>query len=554
MENPNDIPLNAIKFCMKEAGLQDSKSNLDLQAIDYIGFSLEPKTRYRDTIQHRHPYFIDDGEFGSQSGERIFYSKCLSIEPFLRENGFKGRFFFLDHHSCHAASAFYTSPFNHAATLVIDGIGEFHSTSIFRENGGSLSKHFTIAYPNSLGFLWEKFSAFLGFNDYDAAKVMVIASYGNRMTFIDKFNKIIAIKADFEIDDRVVCFRNHDFSKIEALFNLPKRVRPITEVNSESRPYADIAASLQHVTEEIIIALANRAYELNHENLCLSGGVVLNCVANGRLLRETQFKQVFIPPYSNDAGTAIGAAYFIYHMILKNKRIPSIPSPYLGPKFSESTIRKTLDENGIRYKHCNDIEKKTSELLVAGKIIAWFQGPMEAGPRALGNRSILADPRRKEIVEKLNRLIKHRESFRPFCPSILEEEVKNWFDWQSPLCHPVYYMLATFKILPHKRAFIPAVVHVDGTARIQAVKYEMNPRFYRLINEFRKKTDIPMLLNTSLNDREPIVCTPTDALNTFLKVDIDYLVMDNFLISKQENYLSTKIPDIPLKLYFEKLR
>ncbi|MEM7350199.1 MAG: carbamoyltransferase C-terminal domain-containing protein, partial [Acidobacteriota bacterium] len=391
-------------------------------------------------------------------------------------------------------------------------------------------------------------------DEYDAAKVMGLASFGDPLYFSEPWERLVQVGADFTIDDDVVRFRCRDFSPLEELFGLPRRTEPIQEVDANNQPYADVAAGLQRVTEETVLALAQKAAEVHPKHLCVSGGVALNCVANGRLLREGPFDEVFIEPACNDGGTAIGAAYYIHNCLRGGERVKANGSAYLGPSFARTDSQDLLDAQGLRYDESDDVERRVAELIAEGYVIGWFQGGMEIGPRALGNRSILADPRSADTVTRLNNATKHREPFRPFCPSVLEEHAHLWFDCGEKLDHPARYMLSTYDARPEKRDAIPAVVHVDGTARMQAVSKTSNPRYYRLIEAFYQLTAVPMVLNTSFNDQEPIVCTPEDALQTFLKTQIDYLVMDDFIVAKQDNLVATTVPDVPLETYFEKLR
>ena len=330
-------------------------------------------------------------------------------------------------------------------------------------------------------------------------------------------------------------FRNEDYSGLEKIFELTRRTAPIEIVEGDNKKYADLAASLQEVTDGIVVKLAETLNErTNCRNLCLAGGVALNCVTNARIIKSGIFDDIFIQPAAHDAGTAIGAAFYIWNQSFGNKRDFVFESPYLGPSFANEDIMHELNRHGLIYTQNGDIEGAVAQLIVNGNIIAWFQGRMEIGPRALGNRSIIADPRNGNFISEINKKIKHRESFRPFCPSVLEEMVSEWFDVDQ-IVNPAKYMLATYEVLPDKISIIPAVVHVDGTSRLQTVSQKLNPRFYALINSFYRITGVPMLLNTSFNDQGPIVCTPNDAVNTFLKNNLDYLAISNFLVSKSAN-------------------
>lgn len=556
VDNPDELPFLAITSCLNEASKQEGKQ-ITLEDVDYVGYSLNPKVRLEKNIRHEHPYVVTLGDFGTKEGEQIFYNKNLEVKKKLRQLGFRGNFYYLNHHDCHAASSFFVSPYEEAATLVLDGIGEFESTTLYRGKGNKLKRIVAIDYPNSVGLLWEKISKFLGFSAYDSSKVMGLASYGDPLKYMEQFRKFVNFDENgmFAIDDSRIRFRNEDYSGLTKLFNLERRSEPIKNVNRRTREYADVASTLQEITNVILLNLARYLKKkTSSKYLCLSGGVALNCVANGRLIQEHLFDDVFIQPAANDGGTAIGAAFYIWNQLLGKSRGYVFESPYLGPSFSEDEIVASLDKKGLQYTRRDDVAQFAAKLIAKGNIIAWFQGKMEIGPRALGNRSIIADPRKREIVAELNYKVKHRESFRPFCPSVLKERVCDWFNNGMNSADPTKYMLAAINVLDYRSDTIPAVTHIDGTSRIQTIRYDLNPRYYNLIRAFEKRTGVPIVLNTSFNNQEPIVCSPEDAIRTFLNVDIDYLVIGDFIVSKAENREDEKIPKIPLKDYFEKLR
>ena len=529
VDNADELPEQAIAFCLQSGGLTN------LAEVDFIGYSFEPEDRLRKNCGHPHGYPLPEGDFGTLAGEERFYKSHLSVEQKIRAMGFQGRFLYLDHHACHAASAFYVSGVEESAVLVVDGIGEFESTTIFQGEGRRLNKIRHFEYPNSLGFLWEKMSAFLGFSPYDAAKLMGLSSYGEPGVYKEALDSLLQIAADgsFTIDDSLAHLRNGNFQALETLFGVTKQERPVDRITTETQKYADIAVALQVATEEIFIKLAKQIREeTGSRHLCMAGGVALNCVANGYLANERIFDNIFVQPAANDAGTAIGAAYLIWHHLLGQPRQPVSKSPYLGPAYSDAEIKAALDARGLAFRHSNAIEAETAQLLADGKIIAWFQGRMELGPRALGNRSLLADPRSQATVELMNVKVKHREAFRPFCPSVLAERASDWFELPDPMPEVATYMLGAFRARKEKAHLIPAVVHFDGTSRIQTVHRDTNPRFHGLLSEMERLTGVPVLLNTSFNDQEPIVCTPDDAISTFLKTEIDVLVIGNYLVTK----------------------
>lgn len=529
VDNADELPRQSIAFCLDSGGLTD------LSQVDFIGYSFEPEDRLRKNLAHDHGYPIATGDYGTEAGERLFYEKNLNVERKLRAQGFDGRFCYLDHHDCHAASGFYVSGYETSAVMVVDGIGEFESSSFYVGEGTRLRRLRHFEYPDSLGFLWEKLSAFLGFSGYDAAKAMGLSSYGELGVYDAALSKLLRVDDDgrFHVDDRLVRIRNDDYSALEELFGVPKLAAPVSEVTPANQCYADIAVALQLATEQIFIKLGRglRA-ETGQRHLCMAGGVTLNCVANAYLANERVFENIYVQPAANDAGTAIGAAYLIWHHQLGQPRLPVTKSPYLGPAFDNDAIEPVLAAHGLDYTRMDQVESATAQLLADGAIIAWFQGRMEIGPRALGNRSLLADPRYAEVTQLMNLKVKHREAFRPFCPSVLAEKAGDWFELPTPMPELADYMLGAFRARKDRAEQIPAVVHFDGTSRLQAVHKETNPRFHALLEEMDKRTGVPVLLNTSFNDQEPIVCTPTDAVQTFLKTRIDYLVIGDFIATK----------------------
>jgi len=520
-DNPDELPLDAINYCLESAGIT-------LKDIEYIGYSFNPK---------KVP--IPNYDFPDEWGE-AFCEKCYETPDKLIPMGFKGKFKWIDHHTAHAASAFYASPFKDAAILVVDGNGETGSTSFFSGKNNKLTLLQETLHPASLGFLWESISNFLGFSIYDAAKVMGLAAYGNPQHYLNHFKKIVKIMPDgkFEMDNKVLRFGSIDYDLssaycegLETLFGFKKRdpSQKLTEAHE------DIAASLQAITDEVMLHITKHLYDITEsDNLCLAGGVAMNCVTNQVAFENSSFTNLFVQPGAHDAGTAIGAAFFIWNHILDNEQRKPMEHCYLGPSFTDAKIEKELKTHQLTYKHTDQLEREVALLISQSNIVGFFQGQMEFGPRALGNRSLLADPRHPDMREILNRKVKHREYFRPLAPSILHEEAKNWFDIKKETS-AADFMLMAYPVKESVKEKIPAVMHIDGTSRIQAVKKETNPRFHKLISEFQKISGVPIVLNTSFNDSEPIVCTPSDAIKTFLKTEIDYLAIGNFLVSKAEN-------------------
>ncbi|GAB3507358.1 carbamoyltransferase family protein [Emticicia fontis] len=529
VDNSDQLPKQGIAYCLLKAGIT-------LDRVDHIAYSLDPEKRLRENTAHRHPYPVTAGSFGSAKGERTFYEHNLMAEQNLRTGGFRGNFHYLSHHDCHAAGAFFLSGFETAAVLVVDGIAEFESTTIYKADKTKLKHLKRFDYPNSLGFLWEKISTFLGFSEYDAAKVMGLSAYGSAIVYRKYFRKLVNVADDgsFEIDDRIIQFRNENYSELEKLFNTKKRIQAISIVGPKNQHYADIAASLQELTEEILLKLCRNIRKLTgQKNLCLTGGVALNCVANSKIIYENLFQDIFVQPQAHDAGTAIGAACFLLNYVLRTPKIIFQSPVYFGPQFTDDAISQELGRSNLKYKRVKDIERVTAELIVEGGLVAWFQGDMESGPRALGRRSILGDPRERDLHELINRQVKYREQFRPLCPSILAEHAHEWFDMNDSIPDATRYMLAAMTILPGKRDRIPAVVHVNNTARIQLVEKGTSPEFWKLLQEFRKLTNVPVLINTSFNIQEPIVCSPTDAIATFSRSKINYLAIGNFIAERR---------------------
>ncbi len=532
VSNADELPSAAIAWCFEVASKQLGKE-IDWSSIDHVGFSMLPEERFRRNTEHAHPYSPNAGDFGTVEGETDFRDRCLAVRENVSALGFGGSFHYISHHLCHAASAFHASPFEDAAVLVVDGIAEFASTTAYHGRGAALEQLWSVDYPHSLGFLWEKMAKFLGFSEYDACKVMGLASYGDPVAYAPHFARFVQTENGFRIDDGVVRFRNGSFRGLEEIFGVRKRNAPVSSYTKETEPYADIAAALQQMTEEILLDLAKRLrVETGSRCLGLAGGVALNCVANGRIAAESGFDRVFVQPASHDAGTSIGAALAIWHDRLAKPRRPVSASPYTGPAFTNEEIRDALDACEFSFEKIEDITSHVADLLADGAIVAWFQGHMEFGPRALGNRSLLADPRRESVRDILNDKVKHREPFRPFCPSVLVEKAGAWFDIEPQSGGPEYYMLRAVDAREGVRDRIPAVVHIDGTCRIQTVDRTMNPRYHELISKFEERTGVPVLLNTSFNDSEPIVCTPQNAIETFRKTRIDWLVLGDYCVSR----------------------
>jgi carbamoyltransferase len=528
--NTTLLPWLAIDACLRAEGIS-------LADCAHVGYSFDPEllqagvSAWRARSPGAPSWELPPESYQTLLGGSVFLSGLVESETLLRERGFKGRFHYLPHHDCHAASAFHVSPFERAAVAVIDGVGEWATTSLYYGAGDTLERIEECHYPNSIGFIWEKFSAYLGFGPYDACKVMGLSAYGDARRTRAAFEKLVTSIDPFRVDGAVLRHESMDFGQLEAVFGLPKRTAPVQDAaDPKMSGYVDIAAGLQVVTEEVVLAMLRKFNRQEYANLCLAGGVALNCALNGRVLRERLFKNVFVQPAAHDAGTALGAAMLVWSGNLGQRRAYTMRNAYQGPEFSEAEIRAELDRAELPYRLLESYADDIARLIADGNVVGWFNGRMEWGPRALGNRSLLADPRNQHIREIINAKVKHREPFRPFCPSVMAERAKEWFDVQDAEANK--YMLTTAQVREDKRRLIPAVVHEDGTARIHEVHASENPQYHRLLEAFEAITGVPVLLNTSFNDSEPIVCTPLDAIRTFTKTRIDYLVFGRVIVAK----------------------
>ena len=453
--------------------------------------------------------------------------------------GFSGEIIFPEHHISHAAYSFFTSPFEESAILTVDGVGEWTTASFGTAVNDRIELTKDIRWPHSIGLFYSAFTYFLGFKVNEGEyKLMGLSSYGQPKYFDLILDELVDVKDDGSIHLNMKYFAfTYDKvmtnTKFAELFGISRR----NGDEEAQQIHFDIGASAQKVLETIILKMANHIYkETGMKNLCLGGGVGLNGVANYRLLKESPFENIHIPPSPGDAGSAVGCAQYLYYIHQKNQRNLEVDSSkrvreniYVGPSFSDNEIEDFLDNEKIQYQKLDktSLLEKTANLISEGNIVGWYQGKMEWGPRALGNRSILADPRNADMKNILNEKIKHRESFRPFAPSILEEFSSEYFDIDIP--SPYMLMVAKVK----KPENIPAVTHVDGTGRLQTVSKDSNPLYYELINQFYKVTGIPVIINTSMNVMgEPIVNTPEQAYSMIIKTDMDYLMMGNYMISK----------------------
>jgi carbamoyltransferase len=455
-----------------------------------------------------------------------------SVEQIIHlASGGKLAIHYITHHLCHAAAAFFTSPFEDAAILTADGYGERQSTTIYRGTGTKLELLAEVDFPHSIGSLYAALTDYLGFRaNSGEGKVMGLASYGSPSEYVGKLLKLISFtERGFELDLSYFEYfhdRPHRYSqKLVDLLGLPR----LPESAIDKR-HQDISFALQAVTEEAMLHLADMARKLTSaKNLCVAGGVALNCVANGRMQRETPFEKFFFYPAAGDTGTSVGAALVVEHLLNGGERSMEVASEYLGQGFTSAQVKAVLDRGQLRYHTLENPELVAARMVADGLIIAWFQGRAEFGPRALGNRSILADPRGKDMKDVLNAKVKFREVFRPYAPSVLEESCGKYFG--SPVPSP--YMLRAYPTLPELIDKLPAITHVDGTARVQTVSEQQNPRYYRLIKEFGRLTGIDCVLNTSFNIRgEPIINTVDEAIKCLMTTGLDALFVEDFLVVK----------------------
>jgi len=528
-----DFPQHSIRWCCDVAGIAPSE-------LDHVVYYWDPKLAFWQRVGHLLRYFPRSLELiKSRWGKE---TPMKRLRATLRsELGITDRtqLHFAEHHLCHAASTFLTSPFEEAAILSIDAAGEWDCTWLGTGQGLDMSCLKRKAFPHSLGLVYGAVTEFLGYRFASGeGKVMGLAPYGDPDRYIEQFRDMIKTRpdGDYEVDLSYFAYhyrgRPHWFSqKFYQVFG-----PPCAESDAPDQRAMDIAAAIQQRTEEVGLHLARWLHEQTGlDKLCLAGGVCLNSVMNGRILFETPFKEVVVQPAANDAGTALGACYWLWNTVMRQPRSYIFEHAYFGPWVEDSEYKAAIDkmidqDSGVECRQVDDVSRLAAEMLVDQKIIGWFQGRMEMGPRALGNRSILADPRREEMKDTLNARVKFREGFRPFAPSVLEEKTGQWFstDYPSP------YMILVYDVLPEKANQIPAVTHVDGTGRVQSVSRQHNPKYYRLIEEFEKLTGVPVVLNTSFNIRgKPIVLTAEEAIECFLTTGMDALFLGDYVLTKQ---------------------
>ncbi len=532
------FPLHAIRYCLESHGITAND-------LSYVGFYEKPFLKLERVLFQHLSVFPRSLKTFLKYMPGWLTEKLRVIRTIRKKMKYKGPVLFVEHHRAHAASTFLVSPFEKAAIVTVDGVGEWATTTIGigRKNEVQLIKE--ICFPHSLGLLYSTITAYLGFTVNNAEyKVMGLSAYGaqkRKNPYYTKLRRVIDIKEDgsYRLDRDYFSYMHSDrmpSKKLCVLLGGPVRKKK----DELTQRHKDIAAALQMIVEEVMTKILTHAHKVTQcDSVVLSGGVGLNSVFNGKILRATPFKQFWAQPNASDGGTSIGAASYIYHSILSHPRRFVQTHAYLGPAYESREIKNFFDENCIvhtQFKNSQELIAKTARLIREGKVIGWFQGRMEWGPRALGARSILSDPTNPNMKEILNLKVKHREKFRPFAPVVCADDALTYFECDLPLPAPTDFMLMVYPVRKEWRKKIPSIVHVDGSGRLQTIRREQNPLYYELIKEFGKLSGIPLLINTSFNIRgEPIVCTPQDAYTCMMGTQIDYLVMGKFLIARADN-------------------
>ncbi len=528
------LPLLAIEHCLRR------------EAPNHVAISRDPRAHIVNKLLRLAMQPQSWHRIASRAGNRARVTRVADELKTAGLTNSQTQFHFVEHHRAHLASAFFCSPFEEAAVISVDGFGDFSSVMWGVGKGNKIEVRGSVRYPHSLGLFYTAFTQFLGFPKYgDEYKMMGLSAYGEPR-FVEQVRDVVRTKGD-QVRLNLDYFTHHTegvdmnweggeptlgavySARMDDVFGEPRAARGEIE-----QRHMDLAASVQAVLEENYLGLLNHIQrQTGQKTVCLAGGVALNCVANGMISTRTNFRDVYIQPAAHDAGTAIGAALYVQHQILGQPRSFVMRHVYYGREYTDSEVLKSLKDAGACWNKYQEDElvNRTVDQIADGAIVGWFQGRMEFGPRALGNRSILADPRRHDMKDILNNRIKYRETFRPFCPSILAESVGEYFESDSP--SP--FMVMAYKIKPEQRDRIPAVTHGDGTGRLQTVEKDVNPLYWKLIRRFGDVTGVPVLLNTSFNENEPIVNTPTQAIDCFLRTRMDVLAIGSYFLLKSEN-------------------
>jgi carbamoyltransferase len=531
IKHDNHFPQRAIEYCLQQAGLS-------MHELDGVAFYEKPVVKFERVLHQHLQHFPKSLKSFLNTGGEWIHDRLQIKEKLQQDLNYHGPVFYVPHHQAHAASAFYFSGFKKAAIVTIDGVGEWATTTIGLGAGEKIRQDKEIRFPHSLGLLYSTFTTYLGFSANDAEyKVMGLAAYGDPKPLLHYFDDVIQTFPDgsYQLNLSYFDFEHSDHmpsSKLVALFGQPAR-----QPESEMTPfYENLAASLQLKLEQVVFNLLTATYQkYKTPYLCLAGGVALNSVLNGKILSHTPFKKLYIPPDPSDAGGAIGAAAIVSRKL--GQSISAKFQPYLGPGFDWHHLVTALKAHDLPFQHHDKLSltKFIAKELQAQKVIGWFQGRMEWGPRALGNRSILASAATTEMRDVINLKVKHRELFRPFAPVILEEYTDKYFVADKNLSISARYMLMVYPFKAIGKREVPAVVHVDGSGRLQTLARVDNELYYDVIKAYQKLTGVPIIINTSFNVRgEPIVCTPTDAIRCFLHTDIDYLVLGNYVVAKAD--------------------
>ena len=538
-KHDKSFPFNSINYCLKS-------QNITINDIDYIGFYEKPYLKFeRLLFQHLETFPFSLKTF-LNSLPSWLTEKLRVVNTIQKKLKYKKDILFIDHHLAHAASAFLVSPFKKSAILTVDGVGEWTTTAYGFGDDNKIELVKEIRFPHSLGLLYSTITAYLGFSVNNSEyKVMGLSPYGildkGKNPYYSKLKDVIDIKDDGSYRFDMSYFTYHYADKMPSEKLCALLGGPIRKPDAElTQRHKDIAAAIQLIYEEVLFKMLNYIYaETKSKNIVLAGGCGLNSVANGKILRNTPFKNIWIQPNSSDGGTSLGVAVYIYNAILGNKKGYGLKDVYLGPEFTTEEVKAFLDKNNIKYsqfKNDAELSNSTAKLIFENKVVGWFQGRMEWGPRALGSRSILSNPCNPNMQEILNLKVKHREKFRPFAPVICEDDALRYFDCDKPIPEPTDFMLMVYLIKKKWHKKIPAVTHIDGSGRLQTIRKSQNPLYYDVIKKFGKLSGIPILINTSFNVRgEPIVCTYYDAYKCMMGTGIDYLVMDKFLIKREDN-------------------
>jgi carbamoyltransferase len=534
------FPATAAAWCLQSVGLEASD-------LDHVAVGRDPRANLGAKLRRmvRRPPRLGYAASRLRNAASIGGVPDRLAEALgTRRESLRARFHNVEHHRAHVASAFYVSPFEKAAVLSVDGFGDFASLMLARGRGSQVEILDRVLFPHSLGIFYTAITQWLGFPHYgDEGKVMGLAPYGDPERFLPLMREIV--RTDGDLFALYLDFFTHHTGGVDMTWadgspsigrifspRLEQRLGSAREPRAELTDlHRDVAAALQARLEEVYLHLVGRLWERTRvPNICLAGGVALNAVANGRIRPETPFEGLYVQPAAGDSGTAVGAAYDVWHGALGQPRSFVMNHAYTGPAYGDDAYAAALSAAGFEGERLDEetLVRTTAERIAAGDVVGWFQGAMEFGPRALGNRSIVADPRRADMKDVLNARIKHREEFRPFAPSVLGRRTGEWFDQE----YPSPFMVLVYDVLPARRAELPAITHVDGTGRLQTVEREVNPRYYRLIEEFERLTGVPILLNTSFNENEPIVMTPNDAVTTFRETRMDLLVLGNYVLRR----------------------